>query len=148
MLSIQDNEVLCRVGPGTPMGELLRRYWTPACLSAEIPEPGGVPARVRLLGENLVAFRDTSGRIGLLQENCPHRGASLYFGRNEDAAIRCVPAGKSTAISPVAGSTPLDTTAPSTVTCHAGKAKSGKRNLAGCAPDTFQVCNRLLASIA
>ncbi len=90
MLSKEDNEILTRVGPGTPMGELLRRYWTPACLSAEIPEPGGAPARVRLLGENLVAYRDTSGRIGLLQGNCPHRGASLYFGRNEDNAIRCV----------------------------------------------------------
>ena len=60
------------------------------CLTAEIPEPGGAPARVRLLGENLVAYRDTLGRVGLVQENCPHRGASLYFGRNEDAAIRCV----------------------------------------------------------
>ena len=72
------------------MGELLRRYWTPACLTAEIPEPGSAPVRVRLLGENLVAFRDTRGRVGLVQENCPHRGASLYFGRNEDASIRCV----------------------------------------------------------
>src|SRR5580704_8498593 len=72
------------------MGNLLRRYWTPACLTAEIPAPGSPPARVRLLGENLVAFRDTRGRVGLLQENCPHRGASLYFGRNEDAALRCV----------------------------------------------------------
>jgi phenylpropionate dioxygenase-like ring-hydroxylating dioxygenase large terminal subunit len=72
------------------MGDLLRRYWTPACLSAEIPEPGSPPARVRLLGENLVAFRDTIGRVGLVQEYCGHRGASLYFGRNEDAAIRCV----------------------------------------------------------
>ncbi len=72
------------------MGELLRRYWTPACLTAEIPEPGGAPLRVRLLGENLVAFRDSRGRVGLVQENCPHRGASLYFARNEDAAIRCV----------------------------------------------------------
>ena len=90
MLKAEDNEILTRVGPGTLMGELLRRYWTPACLTAEIPEPGGAPARVRLLGENLVAFRDTTGRIGLVQENCPHRGASLYFGRNEDAALRCV----------------------------------------------------------
>jgi len=90
VLKAEDNEILTRVGPGTLMGELLRRYWTPACLSAEIPEPGSPPARVRLLGENLVAFRDTRGRIGLVQENCPHRGASLYFGRNEDAAIRCV----------------------------------------------------------
>ncbi len=90
MLRAEDNEILTRVGPGTPMGELLRRYWTPACLTAEIPEPGSAPLRVRLLGENLVAFRDTRGRVGLVQENCPHRGASLYFGRNEDAAIRCV----------------------------------------------------------
>jgi phthalate 4,5-dioxygenase len=90
VLKTEDNEILTRVGPGTPMGNLLRRYWTPACLTAEIPAPGSPPARVRLLGENLVAFRDTRGRIGLLQENCPHRGASLYFGRNEDAALRCV----------------------------------------------------------
>ena len=90
MLKAEDNEILTRVGPGTLMGELLRRYWTPACLTAEIPEPGSPPARVRLLGENLVAFRDTRGRVGLVQENCPHRGASLYFGRNEDARLRCV----------------------------------------------------------
>jgi phthalate 4,5-dioxygenase len=90
VLSKEDNEILCRVGAGTPMGELLRRYWTPACLSAEIAERGCAPVRVRLLGENLVAFRDTAGRVGLVQENCGHRGASLYFGRNEDAAIRCV----------------------------------------------------------
>ncbi|MCL2584237.1 MAG: Rieske 2Fe-2S domain-containing protein [Streptosporangiales bacterium] len=90
MLRADDNEILTRTGPGTLMGNLLRRYWTPACLSAEIPDPGGAPVRARLLGENLVAFRGTDGRIGLVQENCPHRGASLHFGRNEDAAIRCV----------------------------------------------------------
>jgi phthalate 4,5-dioxygenase len=90
VLKAEDNEILTRVGPGTLMGELLRRYWTPACLTAEVPEPGGPPARVRLLGESLVAFRDASGRVGLMQENCPHRGASLYFGRNEGAALRCV----------------------------------------------------------
>jgi len=90
VLKAEENEILTRVGPGTPMGELLRRYWTPACLSAEIPLPGSPPARVRLLGESLVAFRDTAGRVGLVQENCPHRGASLYFGRNEDALLRCV----------------------------------------------------------
>src|SRR5689334_23192344 len=71
------------------MGNLLRRYWTPACLTAEIPEPGSPPARVRLLGENLVAFRDTNGDVGLVQENCPHRGASLFFGRNEECGLRC-----------------------------------------------------------
>ena len=83
MLSHADNEILTRDGPGTPMGEVLRRYWTPALLSEEAPTPGSDPVRVRLLGENLVAFRDMTGRMGLIQENCPHRGASLYFGRNE-----------------------------------------------------------------
>src|SRR3954451_5859798 len=83
MLSTQDNELLTRVGPGTPMGELLRRYWSPALLVSELPVPGGDPVRVRLFGEDLVAFRDATGRVGLIQEACPHRGASLYFGRNE-----------------------------------------------------------------
>jgi phenylpropionate dioxygenase-like ring-hydroxylating dioxygenase large terminal subunit len=83
MLSAQDNELLTRVGPGTPMGELLRRYWTPALLVSEVPAPGGDPVRVRLFSEDLVAFRDSAGRVGLIQENCPHRGASLFFGRNE-----------------------------------------------------------------
>jgi phthalate 4,5-dioxygenase len=90
MLSQEDNELITRVGAGTPMGELLRRYWTPACLVSELGDPGDAPVRVRLLGENLVAYRDTSGVVGLVQENCPHRGASLFYGRNEDCAIRCV----------------------------------------------------------
>jgi nitrite reductase/ring-hydroxylating ferredoxin subunit len=89
VLSKENNEILTRVGPGTPMGELLRRYWTPALLTLEIPEPDGIPVRVRLLGENLVAFRDTEGKVGLVAEACPHRGASLYFGRNEECGIRC-----------------------------------------------------------
>ncbi|WP_214401236.1 Rieske 2Fe-2S domain-containing protein [Pseudonocardia lacus] len=83
MLSERDNALLTRVGPGTPMGELLRRYWTPALLVSEVPTPECAPVRVRLFGEDLVAFRDARGRVGLIQENCPHRGASLYFGRNE-----------------------------------------------------------------
>ncbi|MCO1659090.1 Rieske 2Fe-2S domain-containing protein, partial [Pseudonocardia humida] len=83
MLSENDNALLTRVGPGTPMGELLRRYWTPALLVSEVPTPECDPVRVRLFGEDLVAFRDGTGRVGLIQENCPHRGASLYFGRNE-----------------------------------------------------------------
>ena len=89
MLSREDNEILTRVGPGTLMGDLLRRYWIPACLSAEIAEPDGPPARVRLLGEDLVAFRDTDGRVGLIEEHCPHRGASLFYGRNEECGLRC-----------------------------------------------------------
>ena len=89
MLSREDNEILTRVGRGTPMGDLMRRYWIPACLSSEIAEPDGAPARVRLLGEDLVAFRDTDGRIGLIEESCPHRGASLFYGRNEECGLRC-----------------------------------------------------------
>jgi phthalate 4,5-dioxygenase len=72
------------------MGQLLRRYWTPAALSEELPERDGAPVRVRLLGERLVAFRDTGGRVGLLPEACPHRQASLWLGRNEEAGLRCV----------------------------------------------------------
>jgi phthalate 4,5-dioxygenase oxygenase subunit len=93
MLNHEDNDLITRVGPGTPMGNLLRRYWVPACLVSELPAPGGSPLRVRLLGEDLVAFRDRDGKVGLLAEACPHRGASLYFGRNEtgaDCGLRCV----------------------------------------------------------
>jgi phthalate 4,5-dioxygenase len=92
MLSREEivNELLTRVEPGTPMGTTMRRYWIPALLAREIAEPDGPPVRVRLLGEDLVAFRDTQGRIGLLGEYCPHRRASLYFGRNEECGLRCV----------------------------------------------------------
>ncbi len=90
MLTKEDNDILTRVGPGTPMGNLLRRYWTPALLSTEVPEPDSPPVRVRLLGEDLVAFRDTNGDVGLFTQACPHRGASLFFGRNEEAGLRCV----------------------------------------------------------
>ena len=90
MLSREENELLTRTGPGTAMGEAMRRYWMPALLGSEIAEPDGPPVRVRLLGENLVAFRDSSGRIGLLDEYCPHRRASLFFGRNEECGLRCV----------------------------------------------------------
>src|SRR5215217_1739547 len=90
VLSQTDNELLCRVGPGTAMGALFRRFWLPAMMPSEIPEADSPPVRLRLLGEDLVAFRDTSGTIGVVAENCPHRGASLFFGRNEDAGIRCV----------------------------------------------------------
>jgi phthalate 4,5-dioxygenase oxygenase subunit len=90
MLSKEENELLCRVGPGTPMGDLIRQYWIPFLPSHDLPTPDCRPVRVRLLGENLVAFRDSEGRVGLLQENCPHRGASLYWGRNEECGLRCV----------------------------------------------------------
>ena len=90
MLSPQENELLTRVGAGTPMGELMRRYWVPAAFSHQIAAPDCPPIRVRLLGENLVLFRDTGGRIGLVDERCPHRTASMFFGRNEEHGLRCV----------------------------------------------------------
>ena len=89
MLSQQDNERLTRVGPGTPMGETLRRYWIPAALSSEL-EADGAALRVRLLCEDLVAFRDTDGKIGLIGAFCPHRRAPMFFGRNERHGLRCV----------------------------------------------------------
>src|SRR5512145_3357077 len=90
MLSWEDNELLCRVGPGTPMGDLMRQYWVPAALSSELPARDGAPLRVRLLGEDLIAFRASSGGVGLIRNSCPHRGASLFYGRNEGEGLRCV----------------------------------------------------------
>jgi phthalate 4,5-dioxygenase oxygenase subunit len=90
MLTGEDNQLLTRIGPGTPMGDVMRQYWQPAVLSSELPERDGAPLRVRLLGEDLIAFRDTNGRVGLLGANCPHRGAPLYFARNEDCGLRCI----------------------------------------------------------
>ncbi|HZT07992.1 MAG TPA: Rieske 2Fe-2S domain-containing protein [Chloroflexota bacterium] len=90
MLSQEENEAVSRVGPGTPMGELMRRYWLPGLLSSELPERDGPPLRLRLLGEDLIAFRDSNGLVGILGVHCPHRGASLFFGRNEAAGLRCV----------------------------------------------------------
>jgi phthalate 4,5-dioxygenase len=90
MLSHADNEYLCRIGPGTPMGNLMRQYWIPAVRSDELPRTDSDPVRVLLLGEQLIAFRDTNGAVGLVQNHCPHRGASLFFGRNEECGLRCV----------------------------------------------------------
>jgi len=90
MLTRADNELLTRVGPGTAMGELFRRFWLPALMRSELPTPDCDPVRVKLLGEDLVAFRDSNGRVGFLDQHCPHRGASLFFGRNEECGLRCV----------------------------------------------------------
>src|SRR5215203_6850857 len=90
MLNREENELLTRVGPGTPMGELMRQYWQPVLFSSEIPDIDGAPLRVRHLAENLLAFRDSTGAIGLVDNHCPHRGASLFFGRNEESGLRCV----------------------------------------------------------
>ena len=77
MLKPEDNERLVRIGPGTPAGKLFRRYWMPAALSNELPEKDGEPLRVRLLGEDLIAYRDTNGDVGLVDAYCPHRRAPL-----------------------------------------------------------------------
>jgi phthalate 4,5-dioxygenase len=89
MAAEQDFEVLAGVGPGTAMGRLLREYWIPACGSAELVADGA-PLRLLLLGEKLIAFRDSAGRVGIMDHRCPHRGASLFFGRNEAGGLRCV----------------------------------------------------------
>ena len=89
MLTTQENELITRTGPGTPMGNLMRQYWLPCMLSSEV-QADGDPLRVMLLSERLIAFRDSNGQVGLLAESCPHRGASLFFGRNEECGLRCV----------------------------------------------------------
>jgi phenylpropionate dioxygenase-like ring-hydroxylating dioxygenase large terminal subunit len=90
MLTAEQNEFLTNTDPGTPMGNLWRRFWLPALLSEELPAPDCPPVRVRLLGEDLVAFRDTNGDVGLMDAHCPHRLADLFFGRNEECGLRCV----------------------------------------------------------
>jgi len=86
----EENDILCRVEGEAPMGRLMRRHWLPVCMSEEVAEPDGTPARSRLLGEDLVVFRDSQGRLGVLGEHCPHRQASLAFGRNEECGLRCL----------------------------------------------------------
>src|SRR5581483_2573368 len=90
MLSVEDNELITNTNRGTPMGEVFRRYWLPVALSEELPGPDCIPVRVRVLGEDLIAFRDSSGRPGLVDAYCPHRGAPMFFGRNEEDGLRCV----------------------------------------------------------
>ena len=90
MLTAEENRTLTLTGPGTAMGNVIRRYWVPALLSRELAQPDGPPLRVRLLGEDFVAFRDSDGRVGIIEPHCPHRGADLFFGRNEACGIRCV----------------------------------------------------------
>jgi phthalate 4,5-dioxygenase oxygenase subunit len=90
MMTSDENELMCRVEGGAPMGQIMRRHWLPALLTEELPEPDGDPVRVRLLGEDLVAFRDSDGKVGLIGEFCPHRNASLFYGRNEECGLRCL----------------------------------------------------------
>ena len=88
-LTSDQQATLVSTNRGTPMGDLFRRYWIPALLSEELPHADSDPVRVRLMGENLIAFRDSDGRLGLLDEFCPHRGVSLFFARNEECGLRC-----------------------------------------------------------
>ena len=90
MLTREDNELICRTGPGTPMGRVLRRYWHPCLLSADLPDNDCRPVRVRILGEDLVAFRDSEGRVGLIDERCPHQGVSMYYGIPAGGALMCI----------------------------------------------------------
>ena len=90
MLTPEENRLLTQTDAGTPMGELFRRFWLPVMLAEEVPGADGTPVRVRVLGEDLVAFRDTDGNVGLLDAYCPHRGAPMFFGRNEECGLRCV----------------------------------------------------------
>tara|TARA_E500000331_G_scaffold126404_2_gene124044 strand:- start:887 stop:2173 length:1287 start_codon:yes stop_codon:yes gene_type:complete len=89
MLRKEVNDLLTQTNAGTPMGELFRQYWIPAMLADELPENDCPPVRVKLLGEQMIAFRDTDGRYGLLEEFCAHRRVSLWFGRNEECGLRC-----------------------------------------------------------
>src|SRR5215470_9719623 len=90
MMTTEDNDLLCRVEGDAPMGQIMRRHWMPACMSEEVAEPDGKPIKVRLLGEDLVVFRDSEGRLGVLDEYCSHRRASLVLGRNEECGLRCL----------------------------------------------------------
>lgn len=90
MMTREENDLLCRVEGDAPMGQVMRRHWIPACLSEEVAEPDGKPVKVRLLGEDLVVFRDSDGRLGVLDEYCPHRRVSLAYGRNEECGLRCL----------------------------------------------------------
>lgn len=90
MLSTKDNELMCRTGRDLPMGKAMRHFWLPALLSSELPEPDCDPVHLELLGENFVAFRDSEGRVGVLEEACCHRGVSLTLGRSENCGLRCI----------------------------------------------------------
>jgi phthalate 4,5-dioxygenase oxygenase subunit len=90
MLTAEENDLLCRVESAAPMGRLMRAHWIPICMSEEVTEPDGAPVCARLLGEDLVVFRDSDGRLGVVGEHCPHRRASLALGRNEESGLRCL----------------------------------------------------------
>ena len=113
MLNAKDNAYLTQVSAGTPMGTWLRRFWTPLIFSAQIPEPDSDPVEARMFGEDLVVFRDTSGRVGIIQALCPHRQAPLFYGRNAEDGLRAsITAGSSTSR---ATASPCPTSRPSMI---------------------------------
>jgi phthalate 4,5-dioxygenase oxygenase subunit len=90
LLSKEDNELVTNTDPGTPMGDLFRRFWLPVALSEELPGPDCVPVKLKIMSEDLIVWRDSDGRVGLVDAYCPHRGAPLFFARNEESGLRCV----------------------------------------------------------
>ncbi len=90
MLNNEDNALVTNIEPGSPMGEVFRRFWLPVMLASELPVADGVPVRFKILNEDLIAFRDTEGRVGIVDAYCPHRGAPLFYARNEESGLRCV----------------------------------------------------------
>jgi phthalate 4,5-dioxygenase len=90
MLTYEENDLLCRVEGQAPMGQIMRRHWTPVCLIEEVRDPDGAPVKARVFGEDLAVFRDSDGQVGVVAEACPHRRASLVFGRNEEGGLRCL----------------------------------------------------------
>jgi phthalate 4,5-dioxygenase oxygenase subunit len=90
MITKEENDLLCRVENDAPMGQLMRQHWVPICLIEEVSEPDSDPVSAKILGHNLVVYRDTEGRVGVMDEACPHRGASLLYGRNEEGGLRCL----------------------------------------------------------
>src|ERR1700747_3049621 len=90
VLSEDEDRILTQVGPETPMGRLMRRFWLPICTTAQVAEPDGRPLRTSLLGKSSVVFRDTAGQLGVIDEHCMHRGVSLGLGRNEHGGLRCL----------------------------------------------------------
>ena len=90
MMTEEENQLLCKVEGNAPMGQLMRRHWQAVCLSEEVSEIDGAPVRARVLGEDLVVFKDSHGQVGVMGEFCPHRGVSLVYGRNEHGGLRCL----------------------------------------------------------
>lgn len=129
MLSHEKNAILTQTAPDKPMGRFMRAFWIPAMTAAEVPGADEPPVRLQLLNEALVVFRDSAGRVGVLEENCPHRRASLFFGRNEEGGIRCVYHGWKFDVD--GGCMDMPTESPASPMCRKVKARAYPARLAG-----------------